>query len=90
MVVRGGGATGISPREFGITNQIFLEKPEVGILILINWFDSCNGRFFCRYETHTARSKARTASAQTVTLWQQETVEITRRDHSIIACSRHI
>jgi len=55
MVVRGGGATGISPREIGITNQIFLEKSEVGILILINWFDSCNGRFFCRYETHTAQ-----------------------------------
>jgi len=23
-------------------------------------------------------------------LWQQATIEITRRDHSIIACSRHI
>ena len=34
--------------------------------------------------------KARAASAQSFTLWQQETIEITRCDHSIIACSRHI
>jgi len=33
--------------------------------------------------------KARTASAQSFTLWQQATIEITRRDHSINACSRH-
>ena len=31
------------------------------------------------------------ASAQSFTLWQQAIlIEITRRDHSIIACSRHI
>jgi len=34
--------------------------------------------------------KAWTASAQSFTLWQQAIVRITRRDHSIIACSRHI
>jgi len=34
--------------------------------------------------------KARAASAQSFALWQQATIEITRRDHSIIACSRHI
>jgi len=34
--------------------------------------------------------KASTASAQSFTLWQQVIPEITRRDHSIIACSRHI
>ena len=33
--------------EIGIKNKIFLEKPEeVGILIPINWFDSCNDSFF--------------------------------------------
>jgi len=32
--------------EIGIKNQIFREKPEVGILIPINWFDSCNHRLF--------------------------------------------
>jgi len=36
-----------APRlEIGIRNKIFLEKPEVGILIPINWFDSCNDSFF--------------------------------------------
>jgi len=34
--------------------------------------------------------KSRAVSAQSFTLWQQATIEITRRDHSIIACSRHI
>jgi len=34
--------------------------------------------------------KARMASAQSFTLWQQEVKKITRRDHSVIACSRHI
>jgi len=33
--------------------------------------------------------KARTASAQSFTLWQQAIIEITRRDYSF-ACSRHI
>jgi len=34
--------------------------------------------------------KAWAACAQSFTLWQQATIEITRRDHSIFACSRHI
>jgi len=33
--------------------------------------------------------KARAACAQSFTLWQQATIEITCHDHSIIACSRH-
>ena len=33
--------------------------------------------------------RARAASARSFTLWQQATIEITRRDHSINACSRH-
>jgi len=40
--------------------------------------------FLCRDQ------KARTASAQSFTLWQQAIIEITRRDPSVIACSRHI
>jgi len=36
MGVRKSGKTGISPLEIEIKNQIFLEKPEVGILIPIN------------------------------------------------------
>jgi len=34
--------------------------------------------------------KSRAACGQSFALWQQATIEITRRDHSIIACSRHI
>jgi len=34
--------------------------------------------------------KSRAACAQSFALWQQATIEITRRDHSITACSRHI
>jgi len=34
--------------------------------------------------------KSRAAYAQSFAPWQQATIEITRRDHSIIACSRHI
>jgi len=34
--------------------------------------------------------KARAACAQSFTLCQQATIEITRRDHSIIACSFHV
>ena len=34
--------------------------------------------------------KARAACAQNVALWQQAPINFTRRDHSIIACSRHI
>jgi len=34
--------------------------------------------------------KARTASEQNFTLWQQAITEITRRDHSIVAWSRHL
>ena len=33
--------------------------------------------------------KARVASAQKFTLWQQATIEITQRDHSTVAGSRH-
>jgi len=34
--------------------------------------------------------KARGASAQSIALWQQATIEITEGDRSVVACSRHI
>jgi len=34
--------------------------------------------------------KSRAVCAQSLTLWQQATIEIPRRNHSIIACSRHL
>ena len=39
---------------------------------------------------HCRDRKARAASAQSFALWQQATIEITQRDHSFIACSRHM
>jgi len=36
----------LSNMEIGIKNQIFPEKPEVGIFIPINWFGSCSENFF--------------------------------------------
>jgi len=42
-----GAKRSFAPRlEIGIMKHLFLEKPEVGILIPINWFDSCNDSFF--------------------------------------------
>jgi len=46
MGVRRGAKRAFATLEIGINNQIFLEKPEVGILIPINWFDSCNDSIF--------------------------------------------
>jgi len=55
------------------------------------WSSSCIGHaknkvvyFLC------CDRKAGVASVQNFTLWQQATIEITWRDHSIIACSCHI
>jgi len=36
------------------------------------------------------RSENRRVSAQSFTLWQQAPTEVNRRNHSIIACSRHL
>jgi len=46
MGVRRGTKRAFATQEIGIKNQIFLEKPEVGILIPINWFDFSNDSFF--------------------------------------------
>jgi len=40
--------------------------------------------------TYCCDGKARAAKCASFTLWQQATIEITRRDHSIIACSCNI
>ena len=41
-------------------------------------------------QTYCCDRKSRAACAQSFAPWEQATIEITRRDHSIIACSRHI
>jgi len=52
-----------APRlEIGIGNQIFLEKPEVGILIQINWFDFCNGSFFACMKLTLHKSQVHSCS----------------------------
>ena len=55
MGVRRGGKTGICPLKIGIKNQTFLEKTEAGILIPINWFDSCNDSFLPVWNSHCTR-----------------------------------
>jgi len=42
------------------------------------------------WECNCCDRKDRAESAQSFTLWRQTTIEITCRDHCIIACSRHI
>jgi len=41
--------------EIGIKNQIFQEKPEVGILIPINWFGSYHDSFLPVWNSHCTR-----------------------------------
>jgi len=54
MGIRRGAKLAFAALEIGIKNQIFLEKPEVGLLIVIDWFDSCNGSLFTGMK-HTAQ-----------------------------------
>ena len=42
--------------EIGIKSQLFLEKPEAGIFIPINWFDSCNDNFLPVWNSHCTES----------------------------------
>jgi len=41
------------------------------------------------YIVHCCDRKSQATSAQSFTLWQQATIEMTRRDRSVIACSHH-
>ena len=54
------------------------------LVIFMNW--ACERRevYFLRCD-----QRVRAANAQSFTLWQQAKIEITQRDSSIIACSRH-
>jgi len=54
---------GICPRmKIGIKDQIFLEKPELGILIPINWFDSCTDSFFVGMKLTLHKSQVHSCS----------------------------
>jgi len=57
MGVRRGGKRAFATLEIGIKNQMFLEKPDVGFLIPINRFDSCNDSFFSGMELTLHKSQ---------------------------------
>jgi len=59
---RRGAKQAFATLEIGIKNQIFLENPEVGILIPINWFDSCNDIFFARMKLTLHKSQVHSYS----------------------------
>ena len=65
-----------------------LHMMQLLIFITRTLFRKCgafrNQQYFC------CDRKARAGSSQSFTLWQQATIEITRRDNFVIACSRHI
>jgi len=42
------------------------------------------------HSTILLRSERPSGKCASIALWQQATIEITRHDHSIIACSRHM
>ena len=50
----------------------------------------CGCDYLCCILATVAIGKARAACAQSFALWQQAIIESTRRDNSIIACSRHV
>jgi len=54
---RGAKRTFLPAWKLGLWTKYFWKKTEVGILIPINWFDSYNDSFFCRYETHCTRAR---------------------------------
>jgi len=55
--------------EIGIKNHIFLEKPEVGILFPINWFDSCNDSFFAGMKLTLHKSQVHSCSVRQWWAW---------------------
>jgi len=63
------------------------EHPEAS-----QWFSIISGIIFevSIVAEQCCHRKAQAASAQRFTQWQQTTVKITPRNHSIIACSRHL
>jgi len=53
------------------------------------WF-KCKNIALCLLLNYYCDQKVRAACAQSFAPWQQATIEITRRDHSTTACSRHL
>jgi len=56
---------------------------------VVSWTNPSGG--LCNMDQwYCCNRKSRAACAQSFAPWQEATIEITRRYHSIIACSRHI
>ena len=75
------------PGIFGSYELLCLKRP---LIIYLHYSDTLqptatSKEIACRYYCDR---NARTASAQCFTLWQPATIEIMRRNHSIIVCSR--
>jgi len=58
--------------------------------MLLNFLHHSRNRYVYFRNRAFCDQKSRAACAQSFAPWQQATIEITRRDHSIIACSREI
>jgi len=75
-------------------NRLFPQmKTSRKVTICLHWFSYPAGNaLLCKaiLVCYCCDMKSRAACAQSFAPWQQATIEITRRDHSIIACSRHI
>jgi len=57
-----GRQNGHLPPAWKLRNQIFLDKPEVSILIPINSFDSCNDSFFAGMKLTLHKSQVHSCS----------------------------
>ena len=75
--------------EVAITSPPFYNEPHQSHVLCVK---AELGTTFTSWSQHhcVAIRKARAACAQSFTLWQQATIEIMRRNHSITACSCHV
>ena len=75
-------------RVVATTSPLFYNETHRSHILL----KASQGTTFTSWSQHhfVATGKTRAACAQSFILWQQATIEIMHRNHSIIACSRHI
>ena len=55
-----------------------------------SFYEGCTWHDPCILVTAPFCCEARVACTQTFTLWQQATIEIMRRNHSVVACLHHL
>jgi len=74
-------------RSYSVAYIFRLQSRHHQLLFIDCWSSFAINR--CRWNWSCCDRKYRAARAQSFAPWQEATTEITRRDHSIIACSRH-